>query len=119
VGGHQPSLLEALASTKINLLIDVPSTARWGQTPRYIFQSLRQPWRLINQADAMAEEQREEMAARPEAIITAYACADISAGTSAVQPIATRRSNASVGREGNTRLKGEAYALDASISTLA
>lgn len=110
VGGTNPSLLEALASTPVNLLIDVPFNREVGQDAALYFgKAPGSLGGLIQKADVMASEQREAMAARAtNRIITAYASEDISARYEALfNRIANEEDGiASVGREGNFPLEG-------------
>lgn len=61
VGGTNPSLLEALASTELNLLIDVGFNREVGQEAALYWSSKEgELARLINQADQMSDSEREE-----------------------------------------------------------
>jgi rhamnosyltransferase len=110
VGGTNPSLLEALASTPVNLLIDVPFNREVGQDAAlYFSKAPGSLGALIDQADTMPEAQRGEMAARAtNRIITAYASKDISARYEALFTRITDEEDgrASVGREGDIPLEG-------------
>lgn len=63
VGGTNPSLLEALASTDLNLLLDVGFNREVGtDAALYWNKESGNLCNLINEADIMSEEQREEYA---------------------------------------------------------
>jgi len=110
VGGTNPSLLEALASTPVNLLIDVPFNREVGQDAAlYFSKAPGSLCALIDQADAMPDTQRREMAARAtNRIITAYASRDISARYEVLfNRIANEEDGIeSVGRKCNLPLEG-------------
>ena len=62
VGGTNPSLLEALASTNLNLLIDVGFNREVGQEAALYWSSKEgELARLIDQADQMSETEREDL----------------------------------------------------------
>ncbi len=81
VGGTNPSLLEALASTKINLLLDVGFNKEVGEdTALYWTKEEGSLARLLERADALTEDEIAELDARSTKRVTeAYAWKDICA----------------------------------------
>lgn len=65
VGGTNPSLLEALASTKLNLLLDVPFNTEVGKDAAIYFNKDNNNLsELINRIDKMSEEVRNKYSLR-------------------------------------------------------
>ena len=73
VGGTNPSLLEALASTQLNLLLDVGFNREAAQDGAYYWTKKEGNLAaLIDEADAADEAERKEMGSRAAARIEQY-----------------------------------------------
>lgn len=73
VGGTNPSLLEALGSTKLNLLLNVSFNKEVAEDGAlYWSKENGDLEKLINEADSMSDEQRDQMGIKAKARITGH-----------------------------------------------